>query len=177
MKKAEKRKIIEKSALEYAKSGECSGWQSIEFKLRSEGFHEARVELDRRHLREQLDDLCKLAQSGEERDRRSEFKVWIRLVLENRETVLFDNDNISFLSAHEEGLYISGKGYSVELKRKFMDRKLEYSLTVEAPNGRGFRLGFKDLEDDRGFDQIGIDDLRLILNSLASQATVRMKHL
>jgi hypothetical protein len=46
-------------AHELARSGQFSDWLAIEHQLKVEGFARARVFLDARFLRQELDDLCR----------------------------------------------------------------------------------------------------------------------
>jgi len=59
MKKREREEQILKWAYDYAKSGEYSDYVSIEIKLRSEGFIEARTLLDSEFVRNEINNLCK----------------------------------------------------------------------------------------------------------------------
>jgi len=63
MKKAELRAYINARARELAASGKHHNWLSIENALRfGEGFEEAREVLDRKWIRDYLDQLCHAAQ-------------------------------------------------------------------------------------------------------------------
>ena len=64
MRKKEREELIYTLAYEYAKSGEYKNYFSIEIKLRSEGYIEARAILDNEHIRKELDELCKQAQES-----------------------------------------------------------------------------------------------------------------
>ena len=59
MKKTQKHKLILRKAEKHARSGQYSGWLTIEFQLRDEGWKEARKFLDEDNIRERLDRLCK----------------------------------------------------------------------------------------------------------------------
>jgi hypothetical protein len=61
--KRERREYIHQRALQMAQSGEHDDYMSIELALRAEGYHEARSELDSRHLRDRLNALCKQARA------------------------------------------------------------------------------------------------------------------
>lgn len=50
--------LIERRARELAATGEYKSWLTIEMKLRSEGYPQARRVLDQHHLRRELDALC-----------------------------------------------------------------------------------------------------------------------
>lgn len=62
MNKKERREYILRRAKELAKTGNFSGWLSIEHYIRSkEGLQEARSVLDNQWLRKELDRLCSKA--------------------------------------------------------------------------------------------------------------------
>ena len=63
MKKAERHEYILKTAREMAKSGEHRDFTTIEVTLRADGLHEARQVLDNQFIRNELNELCKKAQS------------------------------------------------------------------------------------------------------------------
>ena len=65
MNKKEREEQIVKWAHEYAKSGEFTDYVSIEIKLRSEGYFEARTLLNSKYIRNELNELCKQAQKKE----------------------------------------------------------------------------------------------------------------
>ena len=67
MRKAERIERIREKAYDYARSGKYKDWYIIEFTLRQQGYHEARSELDSRHIREDLDQICKVAQAAKQR--------------------------------------------------------------------------------------------------------------
>ena len=62
LKKNDREEQILKWAYEYARTGEYSDYVSIEIKLRSEGFYEARTLLDSEFVRNEINELCKQAQ-------------------------------------------------------------------------------------------------------------------
>lgn len=61
MNKKQRAELIVKRASELAMSGECEDWMSIEIELRHAGFREARQLLDSRFLRQELNEMCRLA--------------------------------------------------------------------------------------------------------------------
>jgi hypothetical protein len=77
MKKAERTEKIIKLADEYARSGKCPDWQSVESKLCRDGLDEARDVLHDRYTRQSLDELCSIATSETEKNRREEFNRWV----------------------------------------------------------------------------------------------------
>ena len=62
MKKKEREEQILKWAYEYARTGEYLDYVSIEIKLHSEGFYEARTLLDSEFVRNEINELCQRAQ-------------------------------------------------------------------------------------------------------------------
>ena len=78
MKKREKISLIHKLAYEYAESGKCKDYQSIEYKIRfDDNLPEARRVLDDRFIRDELNKLCSTATSEIETKRRNEFNLFI----------------------------------------------------------------------------------------------------
>ena len=63
MNKKERHEYIRKTAREMAESGKYSDFLSIEHALQADGLHEARSILDSRFIRQELNQLCKDAQS------------------------------------------------------------------------------------------------------------------
>jgi hypothetical protein len=55
---------IERRAFELARGGTHANWLSIENAIRLEGYEEARGELDRRWLRDELNEICRSAQEA-----------------------------------------------------------------------------------------------------------------
>lgn len=64
MNKQERGELMNKRALEMARSGTYDDWYAIERALRSEGFREARQWLDDRFLRSEFDEMCRQAKEG-----------------------------------------------------------------------------------------------------------------
>ncbi len=58
LKKKEREEQILKWAYEYATTGEYLDYVSIEIKLRSEGYYEARTLLDNEFIRNEINELC-----------------------------------------------------------------------------------------------------------------------
>lgn len=52
---------IQRRAMELARSGNHENWLSVEIAIRSEGYDEARRELDQAWLRDEIDKACRLA--------------------------------------------------------------------------------------------------------------------
>ena len=67
MKRADRIERISKLSRTYAQSGNYGDWSSIERALVRQGLPEARIYLDRRHLRAELDAMCKFARSAKAR--------------------------------------------------------------------------------------------------------------
>ena len=63
MKQIEKKELMHRRADELANSGRFESWGLIEIALRHEGFTKARLWLDDRFRRSELDDLCRQARS------------------------------------------------------------------------------------------------------------------
>jgi len=176
MKKSEQKAEIRKRASEYAKSGDFSSWLSIEHKLIAEGYPEARAELDNHYTRQELDSLCKTAQSSEETARRIEFRKWMGMVV-HKIGSQFQESNIKiFVSSHGDTLIVSGRTYSLEIRRRFDSMQLEYSKAVDSKSGPSYKFGFERISTDKNYDSVAIENVnKLILklcdlaNSLAEQ--------
>jgi hypothetical protein len=56
---------IRREADKMARSGECTDWHLIEFKLRQAGYTEAKRVLHNKLLRDELDSLCKEARKAQ----------------------------------------------------------------------------------------------------------------
>ncbi|MGP1666364.1 MAG: hypothetical protein ACTS5I_10755 [Rhodanobacter sp.] len=67
MNKKQRAELIMKRANELAESGECADWMSIEIKLRHEGFREARQLLDNQFIRQELNEMCRLAREQKQK--------------------------------------------------------------------------------------------------------------
>ena len=64
MKKDERYTYIRQQANELARSGKYIDWLSVERALRNDGWSEARAILDNPVIREELNQICKNAQSS-----------------------------------------------------------------------------------------------------------------
>jgi hypothetical protein len=67
MNKKQRAELVLKRANELAESGECTDWMSIEIKLRHEGFREARQLLDSQFLRQELNEMCRMAREQKQK--------------------------------------------------------------------------------------------------------------
>lgn len=133
MKKAERNAEIRKRAYEYAKSGECKGWLSIEHKIAYEdGFHEAKTELDNPHIKQELDSLCAIATSPEESSRRRDFNQWIDRVVKEVGPQLRERMLKLYTFPGRDILCVGGPNYSLEISRNFNSNKLEYSRLIDS---------------------------------------------
>lgn len=63
---------IDQRATELAASGRFSGWAGVERALVSEGYPEARAQLNNEARRQRLDRVCAKAQSVDARDRNAD---------------------------------------------------------------------------------------------------------
>ncbi len=64
MNKKERDELMNKRALEMARSGQYNDWHHIETTLCREGFPKARQWLDSQLLRNELDEMCRQAKKG-----------------------------------------------------------------------------------------------------------------
>lgn len=62
--KAQRIEKVWQRAYEYARSGRYTGYMAIERVLCDEGLHEARGQLDDKHVRDELDGICRAAQAA-----------------------------------------------------------------------------------------------------------------
>jgi hypothetical protein len=170
MKKSEQRTEIRKRALEYAKSGEFSSWLLIEHRLALEGYSEARNVLDDHITRQQLDSLCKIAQSPEETQRRTEFKNWMdKIVAEVGPELKKNNLKIS-VPFPGKALVVSGQKYSIEIRRRFDSMQLENSKSVDSKDGHTYRIGFDRISTDKDYNLISNEDIQKLILKLCDGA-------
>lgn len=171
MKKSARKAEIRKRASEYARSGEFSGWLSIEHKISEDGYPEARPELDNHQTRQELDSLCKIAKSPEEASRRQEFRQWIDRVVQEVGPQIRERDLKVSVSFHGDIIFVNGHTYSVELRRRFNSKKLEYAKVVDSKSGPRYRFGFDNIPSDEDYDQMTIEDIKNLVLKLGDLAT------
>lgn len=160
MRKSEIKTEIRKRAYEYAKSGECNGWLSIEHKIAYEdGFHEARTELDNSHIRQDLDSLCAIATSPEETSRRRDFNQWIYRVVKEVGPQLKERMLKIYTFPGRDILCVGGPNYSLEIRRIFNSKKLEYAKLIDSKSGERCRFGFEKISLDKDFNEMTMEDV------------------
>jgi len=176
MKKSERKAEIRKRAYQYAKTGEYSGWLSIEHRLRSiDCFPEARTELDDRLIREELDTLCKTATSSEESSRRQEFSQWVDQTIEQITPAISSRSLSLHRSSTEDAISIEGPNYSLVIRRRFGSRKLESARSVDS--GAGNRYGFDFESTHLDFDAMTAEDTLNLIIKLGDAANSMAKNL
>jgi len=140
MKKDKRHIYISQQANELARSGKHMDWLSVEWALRSEGFSEARSLLDNPQIREELDRICKIAQSSAETDNRKLFESWIKEYVEPKIKEL----NSAYPGIHfylrENGFSLSSSFNELEIKKMFSTRKLVSTLHFEAEDGKRYKI-------------------------------------
>ena len=171
MKKSERKAEIRKRAPEYARSGEFSGWLSIEHKLVAEGYLEARIELDNHYTKQELDSLCKIAQSPEETAMRQEFSQWIDMVVQEIGPQVRESNIKISASFHGNALLVNGRTYSLEFRRRFNSMQLEYSKAVDSKSGPRYRFGFENIPSDENYDSMTIEDIKNLILKLGDLST------
>ncbi len=154
MKKEEKIKEIRKRAYEYAKTGEYDEWISIEFKLRSEGFPEARRVLDDRFIRKELTSLCKVATSPEEVERRNRFDNWLNETMNVVSPAVKEVAPEVSLFVHDKTLFVNRPTYSFEIRRRFGSNEIEVTKVWEEEDGRRYRTLTPDRIQNSNFEEI-----------------------
>ena len=122
---------IRKMAYEYAKSGEHQGWLSIEHRITAEGFLGANSELDVQYIRDELISLCQKANSSEEVTRRNQFQIWLEETVRDVAPILNKSKPEVYLTARNKILYISGRSFSFEIRRRFYSNELEMMKEFE----------------------------------------------
>ena len=178
MKKSERKAEIRKRAYEYAKSGECNGWLSIEHKIAYEdGFHEARTELDYPHIRQELDSLCAIASSQEESSRRRDFNQWIERVVKEIGPQLKERMLKLYIFPGRDILCVSGPNYSLEIRRNFSSKKLDYAKLIDSKSGDRYRFGFEKIPVDKDFDGMTMEDVADIILKLKDEAESMAAHI
>ena len=122
---------IRKMAYEYAKSGEHQGWLSIEHRITAEGFLGANSELDVQYIRDELISLCQKANSSEEVTRRNQFQIWLEETVRDVAPILNKSKPEVYLTVRNKILYISGRSFSFEIRRRFYSNELEMMKEFE----------------------------------------------
>jgi hypothetical protein len=171
MKKSERKAEIRKRAYEYAKSGECNGWLSIEHKIAYvDGFHGAKTELNYPHIRQELDSLCAIATSPEESSRRHDFNQWIDRVVKEVGPQLKERMLELYIFPSMDILCVSGPNYSLEIRRNFSSKKLEYAKLINSKSGDPYRIGFEKIPVGKDFDGMTMEDVADMILTLKDKA-------
>lgn len=163
MKKDERHTYIRKHSYELARSGEYIDWLSIEWKLRSEGFGEARSLLDNQYIREELNQICNQARSQSEIENRKLFITWINEFVEPTMNQLKPQySNIHF---YKRGNSFSISNYKNELEvfKKFGSRIIEASFHFDESDGRRYKID-SYYSSTKNFDEFTIDDIISLIN-------------
>lgn len=158
MKKDERQAYIRARAYELAYNGEGTDWLSIELHLSSEGWSEARRILDRDSIREELDSICKIANSKDEVENRSSFKKWLKeFIVPNITLVKTKYPNVT-IHTRENSFSISSSSKELRLTRKFNSRNLLGDRSfIESDGARYVSTNY--YESNKIFTEFSIDDL------------------
>lgn len=140
MKKDERYTYIRKQAYELARSGKYVSWLSIEWSLINEGFIEANTILNNTETREEINQICKTAQSSTERENRRLFESWITEYLEPKIIEFNSEYSDVHLNKIEDGFLISSSFSELEIKKSFGTRQLTSTLHFDAENGRRYTI-------------------------------------
>lgn len=158
MKKSERIELIHEKAYEYACSGKHMNYLTIESALTSEGFIEARTELDNRYIRDELNNICIEAQSASEIENRKSFEKWITdFVQPNIPVIKYKHPQVNFYKSNNSfTLYTNKKEFIIT--KLFGSRKLYGDIVFEESDGHRYKSkGSYKSEID--FDKFKIDDL------------------
>jgi len=171
MKKKEKISLIHKLAYEYAKSGKCKDYQSIEFKIRfDDNLPEARRVLDNIFIRDELNKLCLTATSEIEVKRRNDFNLFIDKIQNSISTLVKEIlPEISLINS-QDFLLISHPKYSVELKRIFNSNKLCAEKIIEHKDDKMYRFKSGDSVTEKDFQKLSEKEIIELIKSLAQSA-------
>lgn len=101
-KKAERHTHVRERAYELARTGSYRDWLSIESAIRNEGYPEARTILDDQFIRDELDEICRIAQSAEETENRELFKNWLTDFVEKNIPVLKQEFPSATIQLHQD---------------------------------------------------------------------------
>jgi len=163
MKKRERIETIHKCACEYAKSGLNPSWQNIEWKLHEEGLPEARNELDDSAIRAELDELCRIARSPEEVERRKKFRDWIQDTAIPSETLIKQTLTDAQIVVLADKCKLKGPDCTIIIEREFGSTKIKASSSGHNRNDDHFT---HDCETDGNptFDSINSKEFaRLVI--------------
>ena len=138
MKKRKRIETIHKRAREYAKGGLYPGWQNIEWKLREEGLPEARSELDDPAIRAELDELCRIAQSLDETERRTKFKEWINNIAIPSETSIKQTLTDAQIVCLDDKCMLKGPDCTITIGREFGSTRIKASSSGHNRNDDHF---------------------------------------
>lgn len=87
----------------------------IEIELRTQGYPETRRVLDDQRRRKELDEICEIAESEEEINRRNRFNDWKNKVLENCKSKIDIEGESTNVRAHQNYLLISNSRFDALL--------------------------------------------------------------
>jgi len=166
MKKDERLTYIRQRAYELAREGAGINWHSIEMQLRGEGYGEARRILDNQYIREELDEICKIAKSADEETNRENFREWINSFIDtNIEEIKKEEPTVNIYT-RENMFSISGPKKEYEIRKKFNGRKIIGDYIFEENDGRSYRI--KDYySSDKDYDEFDIEDIIELTKGLA----------
>ncbi|HLA27770.1 MAG TPA: hypothetical protein VJZ49_07730 [Syntrophales bacterium] len=163
MKREKRIETIHKRSREYAKSGLYPGWQNIEWKLREEGLKEARNELVDSAIRAELDELCHIAQSSEETERRTKFKEWINNTAIPSETLIKQTLTDAQIVGLDQKCMLKEPDCTITIEREFGSTKIKALSSGYNRDGDHFTHDC-DIEGNPTFDTIDSKEFaRLII--------------
>jgi hypothetical protein len=125
MKKAERETRIREKAFELAGTGKHASWFEVGSALEKEGYTGAISVLAGEGLKSELDDICRIARSPEETERRENFTDWIKRVFPTAATLA--REEIPGLSANDtdpDKLSFWTEGWELTTSREFGSSKL-----------------------------------------------------
>ncbi len=148
-------------AREYAESGSCDGFLRVVLRLRQDGFSNALQVLDNIQMREELNNVCRIAQSETESRNRMFYRDWLENVVDVLRRVIVDLEIYPNLSTGLLMLFDSG--FHVTIKKKFNSDQLQVLVAIEVNRER--TIGFEppiDMEvflseidsDEKSFEAI-----------------------
>jgi hypothetical protein len=158
---SKRKEEIAKKARELARSGTCDGFLRIVLRLRNAGYSKALFLLDNMQMGEELNSICKFAQSETESRYRSLYSEWVDNIGDPLGRIIADMNVLAGL--HEGILEFFDVGFLVAIKRKFNSDELQAHIEIAVNSGRS--IGFSppidlgvflsDLNsDDQSYDVI-----------------------
>ena len=157
MNKAERKEYILKESDIMAKTGKYSDFMSIELVLRSKGLEDARSVLDDSFIRENLNEICKTAQSPIEVENRKLFDHWVSEIVPALFVAVKKEFPEANINLRDNSFSISIGGNSLDISKQFASRKLTGVLHFTNAEGESYKMNYEVSKKD--FEELNETDL------------------